>query len=102
MGAIDSFKARLKNRFQKFKQKQNQLKQQGSSNFGRGSVTQVDASSILKTRSGSGRNLSGRRSRKQRPRSRSRDSRERKIDVIEEIEEETTIQPQRTSKSKSS
>ena len=100
--AIDSFKARLKNRFQKFKQKQNQLKQQGSSNFGRGSVTQVDASSILKTRSGSGRNLSGRRSRKQRPRSRSRDSRERKIDVIEEIEEETTIQPQRTSKSKSS
>ena len=105
--AIDSFKARLKNRFQRFKQKQNQLKTQGSSNFGRGSVTPVETSSVLKeirSRSGNGRNLSGRRSRKQRPRSRSRDSRERKIDVVEEIEEETTIaaEPQKPTKSKSS
>ena len=106
--AIDSFKARLKNRFQKFKQKQNQLKQQGSTKFGRGSVTPVDTSSVLKSiNSGSGSrrtSLSNRRSRKQRPRSRSRDSRERKIDVVEDIEEETTIaaDSQRETKSKSS
>ena len=103
--AIDSFKARLKNRFQKFKQKQEKLKQLGSTNkFSRGSITSVDSTSLSRSSTGSNR-LSNRRSRKERTRFRSRDSRERKIDVIDEIEDierDLTTEPARKTKSKSS
>ena len=103
--AIDSFKARLKNRFQKFKQKQNQLKQKSASNkFSRGSVAPVHSSSSVSNSGSGGRRLTNRRSRKERTRFKSRDSRERKIDVVEDIEEEEEVitEPPRKLKTKGS